>query len=129
MYYIKFYVGQCKRQFDARLCTASMYNVCSTKTADDFQRLLNIEKISIEPCEIVTSNGYKFHANQKIIVPIHLYAAKGKKLKFQVHFHIIPTIDASILGYHFIFQGKFSMLNAKSLTLQNQKIQLYYESD
>ena len=126
---MKFYVGQCKRQFQAKLCTASMYNVCSTKTADEFQRLLNIETIPIESCEIVTSNGHRFHTHQKIIVPITLYADKGRKLKYQVHFHIISTIDTPILGYHFIFQKKFNMLNSKFLSIDNCKVQIHHEDN
>ena len=106
-----------------------MYNVCSTKTADEFQRLLNIETTPIDSCEIVTSNGHKFHAQQKIIVPIVLYANKGRKLKYQVHFHIISTIDTPILGYHFIFQKKINMLNSKFLSIDNHKIQVHHEDN
>ena len=106
-----------------------MYNVCSTKTADEFQRLLNIETTPIDSCEIVTSNGHKFHTQQKIIVPIVLYANKGRKLKYQVHFHIISTMDTPILGYHFIFRKKFNMLNSKFLSIDNYEIQIHHEDN
>ena len=106
-----------------------MYNVCSTKTADEFQRLLNIEILSIEPCEIVTSNGHKFQTHQKVIVPIFLYANKGRKLKFQVHFHVISMIDTPILGYHFIFQKRGNVLTSKFLSFDNYKVQIYHEND
>ena len=58
MFHINFNVGQCTT-LEARLCTASIYNLCSAKQADAFQRLLNVDKISITPCSIRTiSNNF-----------------------------------------------------------------------
>ena len=78
MYYINFSVGQCRRQFEACLCNDAIHNFCSTKSADEFQRILNIDKIPIEPCVITTANGTKYISSHKIIVPVNFFYTNGK---------------------------------------------------
>ena len=121
MFHINFNVGQCTT-LEARLCTASIYNLCSAKQADAFQRLLNVDKISITPCSIRTISNNFVKTFEKITVPIILFSTTGRKIKEQVTFHIIETCEHILLGYPFIFNGPKAILSHHGLTRNNGKM-------